>query len=232
MVSTAVTTLLTELDHRLKSQLESNDPAKRRSAMALSQKPLEERTELVLLDLADRLVRAAAEDALNDRMIWLRVGTHHALDTLLLETFQGWDESAHQKQSAHFYSEVIDEMLIRIERWMQFAIPERSWNIWSLRTIGQDLLMEKGEDYRVVDWTRRMESGEWTDSLVSDSHLLDDNVEQANETAQKAFVSQIHADPNLQHMLRMILDQVESGMRPNREQFVLSLPRRVPYYHG
>jgi hypothetical protein len=35
------------------------------------------------------------------------------------------------------------------------------WTMHFLKTVGTDLHIQKSEDYRVFDWTRRIDSGEW-----------------------------------------------------------------------
>jgi hypothetical protein len=53
-----------------------------------------------------------------------------------------------------------DELLV--------IIPEKSWSIWYVKQIGNSLVFEEGEDFRIADWERRMSSGEWQDWRLED----------------------------------------------------------------
>lgn len=61
-----------------------------------------------------------------------------------------------------YYIQVIDLIIVRFSEIVDEFIPSDNWNVWHMRRLGDDLLVEKGEDYRIIDWTRRMESGEWS----------------------------------------------------------------------
>lgn len=127
---------------------------------------LEYKNNLIHRDLTEEecrdLVFAAANDFLNTRLLWLKTPPHNELlNKALTVHFQEWEYEKDCKQSEHFYRLVLDDTIVKIEQLMDLAIPEHSWKIWYVKQVGPDIIFEEGTDYRVMDWTRRMESGEW-----------------------------------------------------------------------
>ena len=59
----------------------------------------------------------------------------------------------------------IENVIMEVEeialRRIRELIPKSTWVVWHCRNLGNDFLIEEGEDYRILDWQRRMESGEW-----------------------------------------------------------------------
>lgn len=110
---------------------------------------------------------AMADDLVNNRMQWCR-----QKDTFmdLIEHHLEWfkfdcDDRRSKKTRAIsdlFYTSVIDHVWLTIDSMIGDTVGSETWTIWHIRKIGSDLLLEKGEDYRVVDWERRMASGEWS----------------------------------------------------------------------
>lgn len=60
-----------------------------------------------------------------------------------------------------YYEEILDAYILRIDQWLYQIVPHRTWDVWYLTQLGFELVLDKGPDYRVLDWTRRTESGEW-----------------------------------------------------------------------
>ena len=113
---------------------------------------------------AFELTTAIFADAVESKMKWHRGAycNNHCLEALarLLPGFSFSETSPHLNQSNHFFKVVIDDVLIACEKIISMYIPESTWTIWNIYTFGNDLVLEEGNDYRVVDWTRRMGSGE------------------------------------------------------------------------
>lgn len=120
------------------------------------------------------------------------------------EHLEVWQQEA-LRCSVHLYRRVLEPLTLRIARWVNNAIPERTWDIWTIRPLGRDLVLEKGIDFRVWDWERRMENKEWSlgDNLslfldpqhgeVSDQCLKDEQV--TSERVQK--LASLGVDPLL-----------------------------------
>lgn len=77
---------------------------------------------------------------------------------LMATYYPHWSDEAREQ----FFLDVFSDVNDIVTRWLDDYLPRCEWNIWSFNLIGHDVLVDIGEDYRVVDWERRMKSGEWT----------------------------------------------------------------------
>jgi len=148
--------------NRVLTAANSMDPRNRRWATNIRNKSPQEIRFMVLDGMCRHLVFCAATDALNTRLNWVPSGdASDKLGDALVQYFPAWEDPERMRQSSHVFINVIDPMYLRVQAWVDFAIKEKTWNTWYLRWFGDDILMQQGEDYRVLDWTRRMDSGEW-----------------------------------------------------------------------
>ena len=135
--------------------------------------------------IAFEIATAILTDVLESKMIWLRRTNHnnHCLDALA-KNFPGFsfsESSPYLAQSNHFFTKVIDDVMMGCEKLVSLQIPESTWTIWSIYIFGKDFVLEEGSDYRIVDWTRRMGNGEWSKETGSD--FLDRNVPEINQVS-------------------------------------------------
>jgi hypothetical protein len=156
-----------------------SEATKRRLGMV----PLDQDIPVFTIKDCRRVIEAILLDELISQLHWLprAVGeTQTNLQRAMLQLFPDWDgldaeqvrhlpkehievwQEQALKCSIHLYRKVLEPMTLRISRWVANAIPERTWDMWIIRPLGQDLVLEKGEDFRVWDWTRRMENKEWS----------------------------------------------------------------------
>ena len=171
-----------ELKHvveRAEKHIRVPETVKRRLGMV----SLEQEAPVFTLDDCRRIVEAMMLDELTLQLKWLSKSdgeyqTH--LQRVMLSIFPDWDaldpEQASNlpkehleiwreqavKCSTDIYRKVLEPLTLRIARWVGTAIPESTWDMWYVRPLGRDLVLEQGEDYRVWDWERRMSSGEWS----------------------------------------------------------------------
>lgn len=113
-----------------------------------------------------QVIRAILDDQLSHRFKWCPAQT---TIRQLLETLTGWHtleiESLLMGERVplydHYYETVLLEYVVDVERWLDAYVPSRTWDVWYLTNFGRELVIDKGTDYRVMDWHRRMQSGEW-----------------------------------------------------------------------
>lgn len=133
--------------------------------------------------IAHEIATAILTDVLESKMLWLRRTNHnnHCVDALArnIPGFSFSESSAHLAQSNHFFTKVIDEVMLGCEKLVSMQIPDPTWTIWSIYVFGKDFILEQGSDYRIVDWTRRMNNGEWSKDNQND--FLDGNVQEINQ---------------------------------------------------
>lgn len=109
-------------------------------------------------------VRAILEDVLNRRLLWLPPAERRRsrLDEALMQFYDHWTADMSDPQCEHLFVSAFDPIELRISNRLDMFIPEATWNVWYTKAFGQDLLLEQGTDYRIADWTRRMETKEWS----------------------------------------------------------------------
>lgn len=80
------------------------------------------------------------------------------------------DVAALESITENFYTDVLSPVQENIHQWIEAMLGEdndAAWKIWHTRTMGTDILMESGIDYRIYDWERRTQSGEWKHNEAS-----------------------------------------------------------------
>ena len=165
---------------------------------------------VVLRTFAEDLVRASVESAIHERLLWVKMPSE-AVDQCLSFHFSNWDIDLRDVAGRDFYNQVVDPLLVRMEGWVQTVIPTPTWTMWSLRTLGKDFYLEDGEDFRIVDWTRRMEEGEWSQDVApSVEEVAKTDFEEANE-----FSQQLVKDTIIHRLADMI--EKATGYPPRRD---------------
>jgi hypothetical protein len=110
------------------------------------------------------IIQAFVDDALNQRMRWAKNSTHaeNAIEAAIAWT----DNRQARKQRNEFYIDIVDAYELTIHSRLDPFMPKHTWDIWSTRLIGNDIVLMKGVDYRIYDWERRIASGEWQDENI------------------------------------------------------------------
>ncbi len=174
-----------------------------------------------------RLIRALLEDELNAQMAWVSINpdTRSQIEQVLLDLIPLWDalnENLHPqlppehleawkdqivRYCGEFYRQVIEPTQKKVISWVQNIIPYRTWDVWTVRELGWDLVLEKGEDFRVLDWERRMASGEWTHDAGS-VHLTLNGSEMEAEQFERIL------DRDIQTTLTRLEQETRLGFSP------------------
>jgi hypothetical protein len=114
---------------------------------------------------AHQLVVALVDDILNSRLQW--AASTEQFEDLLDVMFPSLSLKRKTLLASKFTHDVIHDIEARISSQVYHDIPADTWDIWSVKKLGHDLFLIKGQDYRVYDWERRMASGEWKDEKTS-----------------------------------------------------------------
>lgn len=113
------------------------------------------------LQQCQSLIVAMIDDVVAERLIWNRQ-PRDKMDRLLKAHWPFWDAMSENEFSDQYFTGVLDDVQITIGEWIDRVMPEqRTWNIWYISALNADVILERGDDFRVVDWMRRMKSGEW-----------------------------------------------------------------------
>lgn len=147
------------------------------------------------------IIYAMVDDAMNNYLLW--VPQHSGspqTDAAMKRLFPLWNDGDHASYTSHLLSNLLDEHTLRVEEWVSFAMKSPTWNVWSLHRLDRDVVFEKGEDYRILDWTRRMESGEWSDTAYR-PHAIDDDTRRTEKEMFRQIIRQERATAD--HILRL-----------------------------
>lgn len=106
------------------------------------------------------IVKAVLDAQLTAMFKWASPNRNE-LDNTIVRYFPGFDPRCIDEASAWFWSQIMDHLIIHINEWVELAVPQRTWVVWHTKMIGQDIALEEGSDYRVLDWMRRKERGEF-----------------------------------------------------------------------
>lgn len=114
------------------------------------------------------LVKAMVDDDINGRLLW--TSPSRCLDQAMERVLPWWGgpyalqgEDSISEVCQSYYCNVIDPTIIRVggllSQLMGGSNSEDMWHVWYTLPIGNDLLIERGEDYRVVEFERQVLSG-------------------------------------------------------------------------
>lgn len=113
--------------------------------------------ELEALDLAFILI----DDLLNEHLRWTQ--RTYGFETAMEKRFEWLQFTGKDKLSMHFLDKAYDRITTVAQAVFENILDERTWLVWSLRRISPDTaVLLSGEDFRIVDWTCRMKSGQWS----------------------------------------------------------------------
>lgn len=116
--------------------------------------------EVPTLEACYEIVQAIVDEQINGRMIWATLD-QELIDKVIAKHLEHWDEPRYHGAVRHLYDNVVDPIYLQICEWISVVIPGKTWKVWYLRKVGRDLALEEGMDYRIMDWTRRKERGEF-----------------------------------------------------------------------
>lgn len=105
------------------------------------------------------VVHAIVYNYMDGKMNWIKV-RHDRVQSQFEKSFSMFEGILPHGWYDRIFYDIIDDIELQIDQYMNRFIPSSTWRIYHLRMIGGDTVIERGEDYRVVDWTRRHENGE------------------------------------------------------------------------
>lgn len=106
------------------------------------------------------LVVAMYLDMLQETCKWIHViGRSDHAGKQWAKMVEGWEEISTRHLENELFREVIQPAYEDIHDWLnQIDDGNMGWNVWYARRFGLDVLIEKGPDFRVMDWDRRMQA--------------------------------------------------------------------------
>lgn len=103
------------------------------------------------------LVAAMYLDMLHNFSKWNHGGANDEyVQAQLQRMIPQWNE-APSSMYGRILSEVIKPVDEEVHDWVVWFNPaDADWSIWYVRRLGYDVIIVRGEDYRILDWERRM----------------------------------------------------------------------------
>lgn len=107
------------------------------------------------------LVAAIYLDLLQETSQWAKIaGYENNTDKQWIRMVRGWSDKVSKKLENQLFKDVIQDAYEEIHDWLnEFDDGDPSWHVWYVRPVGLDIMIEKGQDFRILDWERRMKAG-------------------------------------------------------------------------
>lgn len=103
------------------------------------------------------LVFKLYDDKLSEMLKWMTPTTD--FDTLLEQHLPWFAINGRDEVSSSFITEVIDPIEIRVRNSITKYVPTRTYNLITLKQIREVLILNIGEDYRIVEWEHLIRTG-------------------------------------------------------------------------
>lgn len=103
------------------------------------------------------IVEAIIYEVIDHRMRWIRHKKEYVQEKMCA-LFPVLTHNSDRFDAA--YTDVIDHYEMQIQEMIDGFVPCNTWRIFHLKRIYRDIVIERGEDYRLVDWQRKFDNGE------------------------------------------------------------------------
>lgn len=103
------------------------------------------------------LVFKLYDDKLSEMLKWMSATTD--FDALLEHYLPWFAINGRDDISSSFITEVIDPIEIRTRNIITKYVPTRTYNLITLKQIREVLILNIGEDYRIVEWEHLIRTG-------------------------------------------------------------------------
>ena len=165
------------------------------------------------ISVADLLV-ALYLDQLHGYCKWTpQSGTEYYYETEMPKLVKGWNDLS-SKQQKVFFSDVIQPAYEEVHDWvMNFDDGQASWHIWYVRRLGLDVILEKGPDYRILDWERRMALAAEHQKLADEGEALPEGAWLPDEDARRFVTLLIEQQKNPTPLGKSSVDALDAQRR-------------------
>jgi hypothetical protein len=149
-------------------------------------------------------VEHALRDNINNRLAWsittvvseniLKDAIRHCVSPTTIQTLSFntlWDL---------FFCKYLDQFELEVDRLINTIVtPNLLFRVWHTRRAHTMFVIDCGEDYRILDWTRRMGKGEWKkenwlDTIQIDETTTAENVERLIQDMKLNVLNDIPRD--------------------------------------
>lgn len=101
------------------------------------------------------LIEAIFDTAVAELTIWGRTTANpYRLEEYMEQSYPHWNRDPADRMVREFYDYVIDPLVMMAGGWWKPQIEIYPYHLWHLNWHGYDAIIQPGEDFRVVEWTR------------------------------------------------------------------------------
>lgn len=115
------------------------------------------------------IIEAMVNEAINNTLIWATNANES--DAIISHYLPWWSshdcfygKSEQSMICYDFYTNIIDPMLLKVSAVIGGLLKQTGsdygWHVWYTRRMGKDMLLERGEDYRIVEFERQVLSNQ------------------------------------------------------------------------
>lgn len=112
------------------------------------------------------IIQTIVEDSVFSNLAWTNKKVGNELDKAVcnIPWFNAKDlESNKINYSCQYYIEVLDYFICKVNALTNDIISSKSpWTVWHTLNISGDIVLEMGEDYRIIEFERRVKNDEWS----------------------------------------------------------------------
>lgn len=131
---------------------------------------------------ARRIVLAMIEECVTSRLRW--VGGSVSSEAAIREVIADYGTEDSHNRSESLRRWVFEPTLNLLFDQVSQIVPDRSWYMWSVAALGDDVIFEQGEDFRVVEWERAVH-----EKKLSYPHLVDDDGALVNDAIEDLAIT-------------------------------------------
>ena len=191
---------------------------------------LQRQAHIELMPWLRGLVEAIFDTSVAERTLWGRQSADpYRLEKYMEASYPHWSSSWIQsgrlmvdRATTQFQDLLLETTIQQLEVWWVPHMENYPWHLWHLTWCGEDALINPGEDYRVVEWTRQQRLGGRFDP-VAPEHVDNDTV--AGEESWEAVNA--YVNERIRHERDYELKVVTGDIKP-----VDIGPARLLPHHG
>jgi len=103
------------------------------------------------------------DDELSTRFKWS--APSHRFEAALERVLTWFASNGADPHSAQYMTLVLDELHQRLNTLVGRLIPVKTWDVWCIRLIGDSVMLTQGDDFRLLEWQRLVDTGVLVDPL-------------------------------------------------------------------
>lgn len=106
------------------------------------------------------IIHSLIEAGIKDKLIWCKPAYEHERYGVLQAKLPWFSLTSEDSISDIYNAYILDTVELEVNALLDAVVPKRTWNMISSRLVRADVFIMEDIDFRIYDWTRRVQSGE------------------------------------------------------------------------